>query len=111
MDKAVAGVVVGLVLMGTVTVAAGRGRDVLELRVVTHGALDSADLETARGVAEALLARAGIDAVWRECATLDDCDGSTVSRVFVLVHLFPTIKSSAPSLSGESMRPPGTGIP
>lgn len=111
MERKLAAIVVGLVLTGTVTAATARGRAALELRVVTHAALDSPDLQVARRVAEALLASAGVDTTWRECRALDSCDGSAANAPFVLVHLFPTLKSSAPSLSGESMRAPGTNVP
>jgi hypothetical protein len=114
MEQAIARVTLTVALIGTLATAASAAAEtdrlLLELRVVTHEALDAADLQVARQTAAALLASAGIQIVWRECGAIDNpLDESGLP--FALVHLFPNMKSSDRSMSGEATRGTGTGIP
>lgn len=115
MEQAIARVTLTVALIGTLATAASAAAEtdrlLLELRVVTHEALDAADLQVARQTAAALLASAGIQIVWRECGAIDNPLDESDGLPFVLVHLFPNMKSSDRSMSGEATRGTGTGIP
>ena len=60
--------------------AADADQLVLELRVVTHAALDPANLEAARRTTHAVLASADIQTVWRVSTIDDACDNRSAAR-------------------------------
>jgi len=75
---------------------------VVEIRVVTHGALGAHDLGLAEDATRTVLASAGIRAIWRECDGVRlDCAADSHQEPFVLVHLLPMTKKSAPTTAGD----------
>jgi hypothetical protein len=81
---------------------------VLELRVLTYGSFATSEADTARQTVHALLASAGIKAVWRTCGGGNPCDEAS-GRPFVRVHLLPTVSATDPSKSGDAIRS-STGV-
>jgi hypothetical protein len=81
----------------------------LELRVSVYTLIPS-EVEVARHTTEALLATAGIEAVWRLCGG-EGCAEPSPGRVHLRVLLLPIAKESAPSISGEVARDPVTRAP
>jgi hypothetical protein len=93
-------------LVGTLTsrIPAVEPDQVLELRMLSYAAFESADVQMARQTAETLLASGGIQTEWRQCVGNDGCGESSIGRPFVRVQLLPMMKSSDPSASGDAIR-------
>ncbi len=89
--------------------SAAADRVVLELRVLSYGASNSADVRLARQTVERILTSAGIRAAWRDCNGSDRCDDSSSGRLSVKVLLLPLKRASDPSITGDSFR--SAGIP
>jgi hypothetical protein len=93
-------------LVGTLTsrVPAVEPDQVLELRMLTYAALETAEVQNAIQTAQPLLASGGIQTEWRQCVGNDGCAESSSGRPFVRVQLLPIMKSSDPSASGDAIR-------
>ncbi len=93
-------------LVGTLTsrVPAVEPDQVLELRMLTYAAFETAEVQIAIQTAQPLLASGGIRTEWRQCVGNDGCAESSSGRPFVRVQLLPIMKSSDPSTSGDAIR-------
>jgi len=81
----------------------------VELRLTTRGGAGDEVLDLASATVRTLLASAGIDATWRDCAA--SVCGDATSRHVVLVLVMPVVKTDSPAASGEFLRDGRTRTP
>jgi hypothetical protein len=81
----------------------------VELRLLSHSALDAGNLHLAADTATTLLASAGIVVSWRDCGR-ETCTGAEDAGI-VLVHLRPYTKARNRSASGEVVHDSATLAP
>lgn len=86
-----------------------KGTPTVELRVITHAAMDDPDLKAAQQAAALVLATADIQMVWRTCSG-DGCSEPSDGRALLRLLLLPVAKRTDPSMCGEVVRDAGTRI-
>ena len=83
----------------------------VQIRVIANATVDSAEIAQIRTFSHALLASAGLDTVWIECAATSDCPGPPANALQVQVVLLPIQKSTDGTICGEATRDAATGMP